>query len=244
MPSERCPFAIWTPGPAWKVGYAAYGTSGLKRGIVPHSAEGWMQWIFDYMAGRTEALRRASWQFTIDDDGALYQHYEVTAHCWHAGDIGDDGGVRANIDLVGVEHIGRAGTPINDLQIATDVRLYYWLQTEHGFQPYELWRTVYEHGWVSDEPTACPSGRIRHDAIKAKLAELFRPPAAPTPPPPEEDEMKVVMIKKLGDGQVWLTDWIERRKGSASEIPQLQYIGVMGPVTVAANLLDATVPVA
>ena len=169
MPEQRYPGAIWKAGPTAKIGYSAFGTSGPKRGIVPHSAEGWAANIMPII---NDLGRRASWHFTILLDGTVWQHYEVEAHCWHAGDVGDDGGVRANIDLVGIEHEGIAGTRITDAQVEALAKLYRWLQAEHGFGPYQVRTTVYEHNWVSDEPTACPSGRIRHADVQAKIAQL------------------------------------------------------------------------
>lgn len=182
MAEQRYPGATWKPGPTAKIGYSAFGTSGPKRGIVPHSAEGWAANIMPII---NDLGRRASWHFTILLDGTAWQHYEVEAHCWHAGDVGDDGGVRANIDLVGIEHEGIAGTRITDAQVDALAKLYRWLQAEHGFGPYETRVTVYEHNWVSDEPTACPSGRIRHSDVKAKITQLEE---ADIPNDVEEDD--------------------------------------------------------
>src|SRR3990170_7372000 len=121
------PEAVRLPGPVWKIGYPSLNgrydqhgvrtTHGLKRGEVDHSAEGYMGYIRDYMKGRVDQDRRASWHFTIDYN-TIYQHYPIDAHCWHAGDVDDDGGVAANIDLIGKEHVGVAGQPLIEWQLA------------------------------------------------------------------------------------------------------------------------------
>src|SRR3990167_3711596 len=110
----RAPFAVWRPGPLAKVGYPGIGYRGPKRGAVCHSAEG-TSW--DVMHDLIDSLaRRASWQLTIGYDH-IEQHYEYDYHCWHGGHTDDDGSVRANIDLVGIEGLGVAGGPLTPYQV-------------------------------------------------------------------------------------------------------------------------------
>ena len=178
MSQEWCPFARRVDGPEWKVGYSYPGEQSPKRGIVPHSAEGYLTGLL----GALNGPKFKSWQFTITYD-ELLQHYPVSANCWHAGDVDDDGGVAANIDLVGIEHLGMAGEPLTQFQKEILAWLYDWLEDEHNFKPYSFMRTgmtttVFEHKWVSDAPTSCPSYRIPHTEI---IALLERGDHMPTP---------------------------------------------------------------
>ncbi len=161
------PEAIKKPGHPDKVGYdeLGFGNKGPKRGTVVHSAEGW----------RTELLRlvkdinrRASWHFSVLTDGTIWQHYPIDAHCWHAGDTDDDGGVRANIELVGIEHEGVAGEPLTEYQVEMTVEITKFCADffdrtsayeRYPVMPADGW-TLVEHNEVSNVATACPSGRI------------------------------------------------------------------------------------
>jgi hypothetical protein len=186
-----------------------------------------------------EGPRQSSWQFSIITTGAVYQHYGVTADCWHGADVDDDDNVRANLDLVGIEHEGFAGQVLTGAQVAALAHLYVWLQDEHGFQPYVRPQTVYEHGEVADSWTECPSGRIPHAAVAGTIAELRDEHVGE-----EKKEMAVVMIKKASDPKVYLTDWLWRRWVlTDAEVQALRYMGVPGPVTVADRLLDSIQPV-
>ena len=177
--NERCPFAVWRPAPLTKTGYPELGVGykGPKRGDVKHSAEGGWGGIYSALDSLT---RRASWHFTVGYD-RIEQHYDLSAHCWHAGDTDDDGGVKANIDLVGIEHLGVAGERLTLDQIDMTTRLSAWCAEQFGRSAFrrfdgwdsdeaEVWLLV-EHKEVSNEPTACPSGRIPWDVILAKLQE-------------------------------------------------------------------------
>lgn len=172
------PGAIRRLGPTWKVGYSFVGESGPKRGDTKHSAEGWWPGIHSALDGPD----RKSWQFTIGYD-RVEQHYPRRAHCWHAGDVDDDGGVAANIDLDGIEHLGMAGTPLTAYQIEETAKLSYWLAEQEerdtferfdGWSPDEagLWLLV-EHNEVSDYPTACPSNRIIWPQVFMELEKLM-----------------------------------------------------------------------
>jgi len=172
MPEPRCPFALWRPGPAGKAGYPQ-GYSGPKRGDVKHSAEGGWGGLYSVLDSPT---RRASWQFTVAYD-RIEQHYGWSVNCWHAGDVDGDGGVRANIDLVGIEHLGVAGEPLTLDQIDMTTRLTAWLAEQNGYQNFgrypqqsHVW-SLAEHNQVSDVPTACPSGRIPWSEILRRLED-------------------------------------------------------------------------
>jgi hypothetical protein len=174
MTEEWCPFAVRRPGPAWKVGYSFCGEQGKKRGEVKHSAEGHWGGIHAGLDG--PALK--SWQFTVGYD-RMEQHYPFRAHCWHAGDVDDDGAVAANVDLVGVEHLGFAGELLTDYQIDATAKLTIWLMEQEGHRDIALYPiqgglwTLAEHGEVSDTWTACPSGRIPRRIITEKVREYM-----------------------------------------------------------------------
>lgn len=169
---EWCPFAVRRDGPDRKVGYPAYGTSGPKRGEVKHSAEGRWGGIHQVLDG----TRPASWQFTIGYD-RIEQHYPLSTHCWHAGDVDDDGGVAANLELIGVEHLGVTGEPLTEWQVDATVRVTKWASAQFMRDSYDLYPkqdrvwTLAEHNQVSNLPTACPSGRIPWLRILRMLQE-------------------------------------------------------------------------
>ena len=188
---EYCPFAEWRPGPLTKWGGYQSGNTNPKRGQVSHSAEGYMAGALSMLDGPTPV----SWHFTVGFgepfDRGILQHYPLTANCWHAGDSDDDGGVRANIDLIGVEHLGKAGEALTEYQIDATVRLTRWCAAQFGLDIFarypmqdRVWHqlgvwTLAEHNEVSDRPTACPSGRIPWDEILRRLA--LPETSSPTP---------------------------------------------------------------
>ncbi len=168
------PGAIKKPGPPDKVGYEAlgFGVKGPKKGDVKHSAEGSADGLLTVLHGP----RRASWHFSVLY-GAVWQHYPVNAHCWHAGDTDDDGGVRANIELVGIEHEGMAGFSLTDYQVEMTVEITkfcaeFFDRTEayarYPIMPVDGW-TLAEHNQISDSFTACPSNRVDWEALMALL---------------------------------------------------------------------------
>lgn len=139
-------WAVKRPGPATKV----YAQANAVSGIVCHSSEGWL-------AGAVGELdkpdRQASWHFTTGLDGSLYQHYPVTASCWASGNM------EANTRYVAIESEGVAGTPLNEAQVGTFLRLC----DELGF--HTRGADVFEHNEVATRwspnggGTACPSHR-------------------------------------------------------------------------------------
>lgn len=104
-------FARRRPGPAFKV----YDTVNMGEGIVHHSMEGWFG---GSMAELDKPERQASWMFSIDLAGQLWQHYPITASCWASGN-----GL-ANTHWWSIELEGLYSMPINDAQLATLRRLH------------------------------------------------------------------------------------------------------------------------
>lgn len=192
--SDWAPFAVRRDGPAWKVGYSYAGEAGPKRGDVKHSAEGYWPGLYSVLDGP----RRASWHFTVGF-GRIEQHYPLSAHCWHAGDVDDDGGVAANIDLIGDEHLGVAGEPLTPYQVDGSALISRWAAEQNGLYRFaryptqnDVW-TLAEHNQVSDVPTACPSNRILWEPIFAALQ-----------PPEVEDDMKPFLAWDVDEGRVYL----------------------------------------
>jgi N-acetyl-anhydromuramyl-L-alanine amidase AmpD len=177
------PEAVRFSGSDSKIGYD-FGSHGPKRGDVKHSAEG-DNW--SVMHALLTGPARKSWHFTIGYD-RIEQHYPIDANCWHAGDADDDGAVNANRDLIGIEHLGVAGTPLTEWQIEATVRVTQFCADQWGFAKFgrypvagaiaqHIW-TLAEHTELSDTYTACPSGRIPWDRI---MTELEGDDAMPTP---------------------------------------------------------------
>ena len=150
----RYPNAVWLAGPLAKRGYPGRGVSHLKTGIVLHSAEGPAGVLLDLIANGP-----LSWHFSVMKDGVVYQHYDYDDVCWHAGNR------KANEELIGCEHEGKAGEPLTPAQLAASVLLTRWLLSELALEPLRG-ATLHEHnevvGWITPNagPTQCPSGRI------------------------------------------------------------------------------------
>ena len=124
----KYPNAIWRPGPVSKQGYDAL-TINFVKGVVCHSMVG-------YFAGAMAELdkleRRASWHFSVLQDGRVFQHYDTLAITWHCGSV------YWNARLIGIEHEG-GFAPHNEPFIAvqedSSVKLVKWLSATHGFEP-------------------------------------------------------------------------------------------------------------
>lgn len=144
------------PGPEFKV----YDTVNGGYGIVWHSMEGWFG---GSMAELAKPERQASWMFSIDFFGALWQHYPITASCWASGN-----GL-ANTQWWSVELEGLYTMPINDAQLATAQRLIAEWAAWRGASPTrtgDIWtKNMWEHREVdvlatpNAGETACPSER-------------------------------------------------------------------------------------
>ncbi len=150
LATMKYPQAVWMPGPPDKQGYTDI-VINQCAGIVNHSMVG----RFDDAIARLRSTDRASWHFSIDKQGRVFQHYEVEAVCWHAGTP------RANGRLIGCEHEGgpegNVSEPLTAPQLAASIALTQWLARTKGF-PLELRKGLWEHNWLST--TACPSSRI------------------------------------------------------------------------------------
>lgn len=141
--------------------------SALKHGEIKHDSTG----PLSATLGVLDNHPINSWHFTIDTE--IYQHYPVTANCWHGNDTDPDDDVRANVDLVGIEHT-RIDTadlvPLAPVQVQLTTKLTNWLAANFdiynfsrihrgGKQMPNTW-ILCEHNEVGNTPTACPSGRI------------------------------------------------------------------------------------
>ena len=196
MVTPWMPSAVKVPGNPDKIGYTAFGTRGPKLGDVKHSAEGWASYL-KFLIETPLAIK--SWHFTVLLDGTIWQHYPIDAHCWHAGDTDDDDDVRANIELVGIEHEGLVGTPLTAEQTQATAEIsrfcaeYFERSAAYArfpVQPSDGW-TLVEHTQVSNTFTACPSDRIPWDDI----LELLK----------EDDDMNARIIKlKSTDTKTYL----------------------------------------
>lgn len=169
-------WAIRKPGPANKVNA---GTNQVY-GIFLHSAEGYEQGLWSQLANAP-----VSWHLTNLFDGRLYQHYPLTARCWHA--------TAANQSYVGMEHEGRVlvEPTLTDAQIRTAVKViqeikakYIWLARRPN-SAIDTSHTLWEHKEVvrlGGSSSACPSGRIPWQTILAQLQQ----------PPPQQEEGNMI----------------------------------------------------
>lgn len=183
-PAGWIDWAERVPGPAWKV----YDTPNLGLGIVWHSMEGW------YDGSLRELMkpeRQASWMFSLKLDGALVQHYPISASCWASGN-----GL-ANTHWWSVELEGLFSMPINAAQIVTARRLIEEWAAWSGKAPSRVGdplggifgdgrKTLLEHREVDDiatpnaGATACPSERyqplwaaLEDDMTRDEVIELL-----------------------------------------------------------------------
>ena len=148
------PGGTWRPGPKSKQGYPGTAVNAAK-GVILHSMVG----SFASAMARLDSADRASWAFSVCQDGRVYQHYDSLAVTWHAGSPVWNG------RLIGIEHEGgppgNEGEPLTAPQKAASVALVRWLAKTHGF-PLVRYDghsgALLEHNQVY--ATACPSGRI------------------------------------------------------------------------------------
>lgn len=151
------------------------GTNQVK-GIFFHSAEGYKDTLLNL------ALHGPlSWQFSNMIDGEFYQHYPITARCWHAS--------AANFDYIGCENEGVGDETLNPIpeptlsppQIDNAVHMIKDVSTFKGwvpsrpFTPTDKTNTLWEHTEViklGGTGTACPSHRIPWDTILERLETM------------------------------------------------------------------------
>ena len=86
------PNAIWRPGPAFKVN----GGVNACHGVTMHSMVGPLSAALGEL-GKPE--RRASWHYSVCQNGTVYAHSADEAQTWHAGSA-------RNNDLTGIEPEG------------------------------------------------------------------------------------------------------------------------------------------
>lgn len=121
------PEAIWRPGPLTKQGYAAYPRN-LLQGVVLHSMVGWFAGA---MAELDKLARRASWHFSVNQNGLVYQHYDTEAVTWHCGSAFWNG------RLIGIEHEGGYNPkdePLTPVQLLSSVKLVNWISRTHNIE--------------------------------------------------------------------------------------------------------------
>ena len=156
--SEWYPAALIRLGPKDKV----TGKRNANRGAVLHSMVGYFAGA---MAEFDRTSRRASWHFSIRQDGTVYQHYPLTASTWHAGSDG------ANNQYIGIEHEGGfspTDEPLTAAQINASVTLVKWIAAQGKWTPSRTSKkTLFEHRELSS--TLCPSSRIPWDAYTTTL---------------------------------------------------------------------------
>jgi hypothetical protein len=149
-------YAIRKPGPVNKVN----GGLNQVKGIFLHSAEGYADGLWGQLANGP-----VSWHLSNLFDGTLYQHYPLTAQCWHA--------TAANNAYIGMEHEGKVPNhpSLTEAQVATAKRVIADVSAWKGWQPRrtpDLTQTLWEHREVTrlgGTGSACPSGRIPWEKI-------------------------------------------------------------------------------
>lgn len=138
------------------------------KGIFFHSAEGYKNNLLSLAT--TGPL---SWHFSNLLDGTFYQHYPITARCWHA--------TMGNQSYLGCEDEGtyQNEPSLNELQIQNAVRLTKEISSLKGWIPsrptskVDITHTLWEHNEVirlGGSSTQCPSGRIPWAEILRRLA--------------------------------------------------------------------------
>ena len=158
-------WAVQRPGPPEKVGYGNV-TTRQGTGAVVHSAEGSLASALAVL----ESERQVSWHFTVSKNGLVYQHYDASLVCWHAGP-------KANPYYVGIECEGLAGEELTSPQADALCELLRWLHEANNWPPAQRDVTLFEHNHFM--ATSCPSGRIPWDYV---LEALQRPPSEPGQP--------------------------------------------------------------
>jgi hypothetical protein len=208
MSETWIPGATRIPGPSWKQGYWGIPRRSLAQieGDIKHSAEGSWQGLLNILAGGLEL----SWTFSVPrapiGNVRYAQHYGLESITYHAGVKGDMSTVTeliGNLTLVGIEHAGRAGTPLTAHQVAVTIEISDFLRdhTFAGSNPPELAVNLWEHGWLL--PTACPSNRVPWATI---IAALQPAPPPPPPPPPPVLEEEMILVSTTDDNRVFAFD--------------------------------------
>jgi hypothetical protein len=131
--------------------------------IVPHSAEGWE----DFLRLGHRPGEDASWTFSNCQDGDFYQHYPLSALTFTSG------GYTQNRDGLACENEGKAGQPLNAKQIANIRRMREDVaKVCPNLRAPLLGAGFREHSELTKGATTCPSGRIKplyESYLQAKL---------------------------------------------------------------------------
>jgi len=146
---------LWYPEAVRHDGHPekVYAGENLCLGAILHSMEGWMA---SALRNLERIERRASWPFSIDLQGAVYQHYPLNAPTWHAGNT------KGNRETVGIEFEG-IRDQFNDAQVSSAIRLLSWISDQCGWGGFD--GRLFEHNqWYA---TQCPSGRVPWERIKS-----------------------------------------------------------------------------
>ena len=141
------------------------------HGWALHSMEGWG---YGGITGRLMSTQRnsdgsyasiaaASWPFSNMADGNFIQHYPIWSSCWTSGNRA------ANTSLIACESEGRAGTPLNTVQVQNLLRAMKDVDEAIGLPPVREGanKTLWEHkevwNWSTPNagPTSCPSDRYQ-----------------------------------------------------------------------------------
>ncbi|KKN55494.1 hypothetical protein LCGC14_0581690 [marine sediment metagenome] len=175
-PKARRPY-----GPDYKVS----GPPQAKKGAVYHSMVSSYASAYGKLLGPAES----SWHFSVRQNGAVMQHYPVTAWAWHCGDRDDPAGeISNNRDLIGIEHeggpIGNESEPLTSTQLTATVELTAWLyQQGHIANLSQIGdnKGLWEHHEIV--ATACPSHRIPRRLIRTRVERILT----------EEEDMSEVL---------------------------------------------------
>ncbi len=218
------PGAKRIPGPPGRVS----GPQQNKHGVVIHSMVG---------VGRpTDPGQQNSWQIGIFQDGVVEQYYPVTAWNWHSGDRDDPGSdISNNRDLWGIEEEGGTNgdesEPWTGPQLRSTARVIAWGVREDHIRDLELRSGLWEHNWIPEASTACPSNRNPWGLLIPMVKNLLLD---------EEDEMDVrIMVKKDDFNGILITDFVSSHQVVSMEnVRLLTYIGVDGPQEIPEDLFD------
>ena len=222
---------LWYPratealGPTWKVS----GPPHPKRGAVYHSMVG----TYSSAKAKMDGTDKASWHFSVLQNGQVYQHYPVNVWAWHCGDRDDpEGEITNNRDLIGIEHeggpLGNTSEPLTDAQLDASAELTAWLLAEghiSNLSRIGQTRGLWEHREMY--ATACPSGRIPW----ARLVTLATIEAERIPLQ-EDDDMRLISFKDAHGTWVYrVGDTARYVKAGADFTAHLKLWGPVVPVS-------------
>jgi hypothetical protein len=188
MASTWYPAAFRVAGPPSKIGYANKGDR-EGEGVVVHSAEGSQLAMTQQLQNPASGV---SWHFSVFSDGAVEQHYPLETMCWHAK-------TPANYLYAGIECEGKAGDPVDGIQLASLINLLDWIRNTEAWPAAARGVTLWEHNQFV--ATACPSGRIPWPAVLAGLKAPALPASQAIATGMIEDGFKRILT--FADGSRW-----------------------------------------